>query len=82
MGLRLLTRALLLSGSELDESSSIGGGDVICFLRVDECVVGPKYPSLALPASEGVGEGDITRGVFGIWYCREVSIASRQQVGK
>ena len=52
------------------------------FLRVEERVTGPKYPSLPLPASEGVGEGEITRGVFGIWYCREDSIASRQQVGK
>lgn len=41
LGLRLLARALL-SGSELDESSSMGGGDVIRCLRVDERVTGPK----------------------------------------
>lgn len=35
-----------------------------------------------LPASEGVGDGDITRGVLGIWYWREDSMAARQQVGK
>jgi hypothetical protein len=35
-----------------------------------------------LPASEGVGEGDMTRGVCGIWYWREDSMAARQQVGK
>lgn len=83
MGLRLLARARF-SGSEPDESSSMGGGDCTrcLLLRVDERVTGPKYPSLPLPASEGVGDGDITRGVFGIWYCLEASIALRQQVGK
>jgi hypothetical protein len=40
-GLRLLVRALL-SGSEPDESSSIGGGDVTRCLRVAERVTGPK----------------------------------------
>lgn len=83
MGLRLLARARF-SGSEPDESSSIGGGDCtrFLFLRVDERVTGPKYPSFPLPTSEGVGEGEITRGVLGIWYCFEDSMASRQQVVK
>jgi hypothetical protein len=42
----LLFALALLSGSELDASSSMGGGDctVFCclFLRVDERVMGPK----------------------------------------
>jgi hypothetical protein len=44
MGLRLFALARM-SGSELDASSSIGGGDctLLClFLRVDERVTGPK----------------------------------------
>jgi hypothetical protein len=81
-GLRLLALARF-SGSELDESSSIGGGDVYCLLlRVDERVTGPKYPSFWLPTSDGVGLGDMTRGVLGIWYWRDDSMAERQQVGK
>jgi hypothetical protein len=62
MGLRLLALALF-SGSELEESSSMGGGDVTTrCLRLAERVTGPKYPSFPL-VSEGVGEGDMTRGV-------------------
>ena len=62
----------------------MGGGDCsFCrFLRVEERVTGPKYPSFALPVSEGVGEGDITRGVLGTWYCRVATIAWCQEVGK
>ena len=62
IGLLLLALALF-SGSELDESSSMGGGDVTSrCLRLAERVTGPKYPSFPL-VSEGVGEGDMTRGV-------------------
>jgi hypothetical protein len=80
MGLRLLARALF-SGSDPDESSSIGMGLCIFCLRAAERVVGPKYPSLPL-SSEGVGDGDMTRGVCGIWYCLEESMACRQHAGK
>jgi hypothetical protein len=46
-GMRLLLLALArFSGSELDASSSMGGGDCTLFccrlLRVDERVMGPK----------------------------------------
>jgi hypothetical protein len=57
MGLRLLVRDLLLSESDPEEFSSMRGG---AFLRVAERVTGPKYPSLR---SDGVGDGDMTRGV-------------------
>lgn len=81
IGLRLLARALF-SGSDPDESSSIGGGEGgRLFLRAAERVTGPKYPSFPL-ASEGVGDGDMTRGVCGIWYCLEESMACCQQGGK
>jgi hypothetical protein len=85
IGLLLLALALL-SVSEPDESSSICGG--LCaplnclFFLVDERVTGPKYPSFPLPTSDGVGLGLMTRGVLGIWYWRDDSMAERQQVGK
>ena len=74
IGLRLRARALF-SGSEPDESSSIGGGAL--FLRAAERVMGPKYPSFPL-VSEGVGEGDMTRGVCGIAYCEEAMVECMQ----
>jgi hypothetical protein len=81
IGLRLLVRARF-SRSELELSSSIGGGDgARRFARAAERVTGPKWPSRAL-VSEGVGEGDITRGVLGIWYCFEDAMACLQQRGK
>jgi len=43
----------------------MGGGEVTLEARDIERVTGPKYPSLPL-LSEGVGEGDITRGVLGM----------------
>lgn len=59
----------------------MGGGDVTFCLRLAERVTGPKYPSFAL-VSEGVGEGDITRGVWGIAYWRDDAMACCQQRGK
>lgn len=70
------------SGSEPDESSSIGGGDWSLFLRAEARVTGGKYPSFPLPASEGVGDGEMTRGVWGIWYCLDEAMAERKQVVK
>jgi hypothetical protein len=86
IGLLLLARALL-SVSEPDESSSIRGGlcaplNCCLFFLVGERVTGPKYPSFPLPTSDGVGLGLMTRGVLGIWYWRDDSMAERQQVGK
>ena len=39
----------------------------LCFLAAER-VTGAKYPSADSETSEGVGEGDITRGVAGIGY--------------
>ena len=58
----------------------MGGGDCTRCLRAADRVTGPKYPS-SLLVSEGVGEGDITRGVCGIWYWREEAMAFCQQRG-
>lgn len=76
-GLRLLVRARESSGSSSDvlfasSCSSIGSTELTraTFDRVS----GPKYPSL-LFLSDGVGEGDITRGVAGTCDC-EVAIVS------
>ena len=81
-GLRLLARARF-SGSDPDESSSIGGGDCTrpAFLRAAERVVGPKYPSFSF-VSDGVGDGEITRGVCGIWYCLDELMACGKPCGK
>lgn len=70
IGLRLRVRALSDSTLESDVpsfsfSSSINGGDLTRFLATD-LVTGPKYPSRPSLWSEGVGDGDITRGVPGI----------------
>jgi hypothetical protein len=64
-GLLLLVLARF-SGSEpeLSASSYMAVGEVMPFARDIDLVIGPKYPSFALP-SVGVGEGDITRGVRG-----------------
>jgi len=78
--LRLLSTGLLLfvrarfSGSdpELSGSSLMARGDAIPFAFEMDLVMGPKYPSFE-PTSEGVGEGDITRGVRGIWYCEAMA---------
>ena len=67
IGLRLRVRALSRFRLESDpppfpcSSSSISGGDFTLF-RVSDLVTGPKYSSRP---SEGVGVGDITRGVSG-----------------
>ena len=62
----------------------MGGGDVtVLCLRLAERVTGPKYPSFALAlVSEGVGDGEITRGVCGIEYWREDAMARCQHGGK
>ena len=58
----------------------MGGGDVTFCLRLAERVTGPKYPSFPL-SSEGVGDGEITRGVCGIEYWFEEDMARCQQSG-
>jgi hypothetical protein len=73
IGSLLLDLALLSSrlGSDSSSStpSSICAGALMRFFA-DERVTGPKYPSWAPSRlSEGVGEGEITLGVAGIWYC-------------
>lgn len=66
-GLRLLARARF-SGSRSEPELSSSGivGDFAREPRAIERVMGPKYPSLLLGVSEGVGEGEMTRGVEGI----------------
>lgn len=80
-GLRERVRARF-SNEESEEPASssaafsgIGCGVLTRCLRVVERVTGAKYESL-FPGcdvesdnSEGVGEGDMTRGVEGTWYC-------------
>lgn len=74
IGLRLLDLALRSSSLESVSSSissSIGSCDAAAFFLAD-LVIGPKYPSFdASLVSEGVGEGEITLGVPGIWFVEE-----------
>ena len=69
IGLLLLDLALLNSAleSELSSISSIG---VCCALALflADLVMGPKYPSWASFASEGVGDGEITERFGLAWF--------------
>lgn len=66
-GLRLRVRALRNSGLSSSSKSSDTGCGVASLLLAADRVVGPKYPSFPLPScSDGVGLGDMTRGVDGI----------------
>lgn len=47
-------------------SSEIGGGEDSCRFADAERVTGVRYPSFESGRSEGVGEGEVTRGVAGI----------------
>lgn len=38
-----------------------------------ERVIGAKYVPVFSPLSDGVGEGEVTRGVPGIWYCWDMA---------
>lgn len=64
MGDRLLVRALRSSGASYSSSSacSAKGCGVAALFLVDERVTGPKY---SRSGSEGVGLGEMTRGVSG-----------------
>lgn len=80
MGLRLLVRALRRSGpsscSSSSKCSSTGCGVLTLFLT-DDRVTGAEYVSCDEAASsrrsEGVGLGDITRGVAGTPFRRDMS---------
>jgi hypothetical protein len=78
IGLLLLDLALHRSGLVSDSSPSIASSifnGVETRFRVDERVTGPKYPSCELSwLSDGVGEGEITLGVAGIWDCAIVQL--------
>jgi len=64
MGLRLRVRARRSSGLSSSSSSSTGAGVAIRF-RAADLVTGPKYDSRS-SISEGVGLGEMTRGVAGM----------------
>jgi hypothetical protein len=68
IGLRLRVRDRLSSGwsgSSSSKSSSTGCGVVKRFLAAD-LVIGPPYEDCAASCSEGVGLGEMTRGVAGM----------------
>lgn len=90
---RLIALSLLLlrdlarpSESELEfersgaASSGMGGEEIRVDLRAAERVVGGKYSLLGVFISDGVGDGDITRGVPGTG--RWVAAAAMWRVGK
>jgi hypothetical protein len=58
----------LESEPEPSFSSVIGGGDLFLWDFAAERVTGAKYESCLSETSEGVGEGEMTRGVEGIGY--------------
>lgn len=64
MGDRLLVRALRSSGASYSSTSasSVKGWGVAALFFADERVTGPKY---SRSGSEGVGLGEMTRGVSG-----------------
>src|SRR4051794_7985368 len=66
IGLRLRVRALRRSGLSSSSRSSSTGFGVVNRLLAADLVVGPKYDSRAAASfSDGVGLGEITRGVAG-----------------
>jgi hypothetical protein len=65
IGLRLRVRALQRSELSSSSSSSVAGCGVATRLRAADRVVGPKYDG-SRPLSDGVGLGEITRGVEGM----------------
>lgn len=83
IGLRLFDLALLKSAlisSSSPRSSSIGSGVPAFFFLADR-VTGPKYPSCdASRASEGVGEGEITLGVAGTRFDRDMVKGGREGI--
>lgn len=62
IGLRLRVRALESSGLSSSSISSSTGSGVASLLLAADRVIGPLYPS----CSDGVGLGDMTRGVDGM----------------
>lgn len=67
IGLRLRVRALESSGLSSSSISSSTGSGVASLLLAADRVIGPLYPSWPVPScSDGVGLGDMTRGVDGM----------------
>ena len=67
LGLRLRVLALFSRSESVSCSSVMAEGEVARLAA--ERVAGAKYVPALSPLSEGVGEGEVTRGVPGIWYC-------------
>jgi hypothetical protein len=65
IGLRLLVLARRRSAPSSSSSSSSTGAGVASRLRAADRVTGPKYDSRS-SISEGVGLGEMTRGVAGM----------------
>jgi len=70
-GLRLRVLALFSRSESGSCSSAMAEGEVARLAA--ERVMGAKYVPAFSPLSEGVGEGEVTRGVPGIWYCCDMA---------
>lgn len=70
-GLRLRVLALFSRSESGSYSSVMAEGEVARLAA--ERVIGAKYVPVFSPLSEGVGEGEVTRGVPGIWYCCDIA---------
>lgn len=69
IGLRLRVRARRRSGLSSSSGSSSTGAGVASRFRAADLVTGPKYDSRS-STSEGVGLGEMTRGVAGMGFPR------------
>lgn len=71
LGLRLRVLALFSRSESGSCSSVMAKGDVARLAA--ERVIGAKYVLVFSPLSDGVGEGEVTRGVPGTWYCCDMA---------